>query len=212
MADGEHRRLVEAAYRNAADWPVFPQRELVFTALRLTPLSAVKVVLVGQDPYFNEHPGLGCEAHGLAFSVRRGFPHPPSLRNIFAELTRSYPGSGVGADGDLSRWAEQGVLLLNSVLTVEKKRPGSHRSLGWTALTDELISVVSAQRQGVVFLLWGGAARRKAALIDTARHTVLTTSHPSPLSAWRGFLGSNIFVKCNAALVGAGGSPINWFG
>lgn len=210
MAAGEHLRLVEAALLQSQGRPVFPEREKIFRALQLTPPSAVRVVIVGQDPYFNEYQDLGCQADGLAFSVGQGFPLPPSLRNIFKELQSSFPKKRVNCTGELSRWARQGVLLLNSVLTVEKGVPGSHGNLGWEALTDELIALVSQQRDGVVFLLWGGAAQKKQTLIDPVRHTVLTTSHPSPLSAWRGFLGSDIFAACNRALVARGDQPVNW--
>jgi uracil-DNA glycosylase len=211
MHSGEHLRLLDQAYKQTALHPVFPFREDVFNALRLTPLSAVKVVILGQDPYFNEYPGLGCEAHGLAFSVRNGFPVPPSLRNIFKEINRSlYDERKNSFPSDLSRWAEQGVLLLNATLTVEKKKPNSHRKLGWLALTDELISIISQKKHPVVFLLWGGFAQKKARLIDSSIHTILTTSHPSPLSAYRGFLGSDIFAKCNAALMRNGIPPVQW--
>ncbi len=212
MQEGLHKTLRDRAYAAATPQrPVFPRREDVFAAMRLTSLNATKVVIIGQDPYFNEHPGIGPEAHGLAFSVRHGVPIPPSLRNIFQEINTSlYQGKSVCCDTDLTRWAKQGVLLINASLTVEKKKPNSHVSLGWHQLTDNIIETISQKKDGVVFMLWGAFAQKKSALIDTNRHLILATSHPSPLSAHRGFLGSGVFVRCNEYLKEQGKEEIVW--
>ncbi len=212
MKEGLHKKLRDRAYAAATPGrPVFPRREDIFAAMRLTSLAATKVVIIGQDPYFNEHQGLGPEAHGLSFSVRRGIPVPPSLRNIFQEINTSlYSGKPVSCDSDLTRWAKQGVLLLNASLTVEKKRPNSHAALGWHQLTDNVIETISEKKDGVVFMLWGAFAQKKAALIDNSRHLILATSHPSPLSAHRGFLGSGVFVRCNDYLRTQGKEEIVW--
>lgn len=212
MQRGLHKQLVKAAYENqSAGQKIFPSRENVFAAMRLTSLGATRVVILGQDPYFNEHPGLGPEAHGLCFSVRAGIPVPPSLRNILQEVNGSiYQGRQVSVDTDLTRWALQGVLLLNSGLTVIAKKPNSHASLGWHQLTDDIIKTISLKRQHVVFMLWGAFAQKKRELIDSSKHLVLATSHPSPLSAHKGFLGSGVFLKCNQYLEEQGLSPITW--
>ncbi len=212
MKEGLHKQIRDRAYSTATSArPVFPRKEDVFTAMRLTSLAATKVVILGQDPYFNEHPGVGPEAHGLCFSVRHGVPIPPSLRNIFQEINNSlYGGNNVSRDTDLSRWAAQGVLLLNASLTVEKKKPNSHVSLGWHLLTDNIIETISEKKEGVVFMLWGAFAQKKDVLIDRSRHLILATSHPSPLSAHRGFLGSGVFVRCNEYLEQQGKKPIVW--
>lgn len=212
LQEGMHRILLRKAYENGpTGQPVFPPREKVFEAMRLTSFASTKVVIIGQDPYFNEHPGLGPEAHGLCFSVKKGIPIPPSLRNILKEVNDSlYDGKEVSKDSDLTRWAEQGVLLLNASLTVIKKRPNSHAGLGWQKLTDNIILTISKKKTGVVFLLWGAFAQKKRTLIDEQKHLVLATSHPSPLSAHRGFLGSGIFATCNEYLQGKGKKPIIW--
>lgn len=210
MRQGWHKELVKAAYEQESQ-RVFPDRENVFAALRTTNLALTRVVIIGQDPYFNEHSGKGPEAHGLCFSVRKGIPVPPSLRNVLLEVNNSlYAGAKVSTDSDLTRWAEQGVLLLNASLTVVAKRPNSHANLGWHKLTDNIIETVSDKREHVVFMLWGSFAQKKEALIDKEKHLVLATSHPSPLSAHRGFLGSNVFVTCNEYLVHHGIEPIVW--
>lgn len=182
---------------------VFPPPERVFAAFAATPPELVRAVILGQDPYHG--PG---QAHGLCFSVPAGIPLPPSLRNIFKELASDldYPAP---TSGDLQPWARQGVLLLNSLLTVRQSTPLSHQGVGWEWFTDEVISRVSRQQQSIVFLLWGGPAQKKRALID-ARQPVLTAPHPSPLSAHRGFFGSRPFSRCNAALRAAGCAPIDW--
>jgi uracil-DNA glycosylase len=183
---------------------VFPPQDRVFAALRLTPLANVRAVILGQDPYH----GAG-QAHGLAFSVPEGTPPPPSLRNIFREL-QSDLGVAGPETGCLEPWARRGVLLLNTVLTVREGEAGSHRGRGWERLTDALIGAVSARPAAVVFLLWGNPARAKRALIDTDRHVVLESAHPSPLAAHRGFFGSRPFSRANEALISAGRPPIDW--
>ncbi len=212
MRQGFHRELVRKAYGPAANGrPVYPLRQHVFDALRITSLENLKVVIIGQDPYFNEHPGKGPEAHGLCFSVRKGIPQPPSLRNILQEINDSvYQGKTVSVDTDLTRLARQGVLLLNASLTVIARQPNSHADLGWHELTDDIIRTVSAVKEHVVFMLWGAYAQKKIPLIDGRKHLILTTSHPSPLSAHRGFLGSGVFVRCNDYLIQHGLQPIEW--
>ena len=184
--------------------PVYPQHEDVFAALHLTPLSGTKVVILGQDPYHG--PG---QAHGLAFSVPPGVPTPPSLRNIFKEL-RADLGIEPPRDGCLEPWARQGVLLLNTTLTVRGGAAASHQGRGWETFADEVIRAVGAKPERVVFVLWGASARRKRALVDHDRHVVLESAHPSPLSATNGFFGSRPFSRANAALLEAGRDPIDW--
>ncbi len=212
MRQGYHKELAEKAYgQAAAGQRVYPLRENVFDALRMTKLDTLKVVIIGQDPYFNEHPGQGPEAHGLCFSVKKGVPEPPSLRNILKEINDSiYEGKAVSVDTDLTRIARQGVLLLNASLTVIAKRPNSHAALGWHELTDDIIRTISEKKEHVVFMLWGAFAQKKAGLIDSNRHLVLKTSHPSPLSAHKGFLGSGVFAKCNEYLSRHGLGAIEW--
>ncbi len=189
----------------------YPAAGDIFRALGLTPLNEVKVVILGQDPYHGEG-----QATGLAFSVDEGVALPPSLRNIFKELRAEYPDYEVPQDasgracGDLSGWARQGVLLLNTALTVHPGEAGSHSSIGWHILTGKLIELVSSEREGVVFVLWGAHAQSRRKLIDESRHTVIATAHPSPLSAYRGFFGSGCFQKVNEALEKAGLNPVNW--
>ena len=212
LRQGVHRELIIQAYGEAARGrKVYPPRERVFDAMRITDFSRVKVVILGQDPYINEHPQLGPEAHGLCFSVKEGIAAPPSLKNIFQEIDNSLHG-GVRREvsTDLTRWAEQGVLLLNASLTVIAKQSNSHAHLGWHAVTDNIIETISERKEHVVFMLWGSFAQKKAALIDLNKHLVLKTSHPSPLSAHRGFLGSGVFVKCNSYLKKNGIKQINW--
>ncbi len=212
LRQGVHRELIMQAYGGAARGrKVYPPRERVFDAMRITEFSRVRVVILGQDPYINEHPQLGPEAHGLCFSVKEGIPAPPSLKNIFQEIDNSLHG-GVRREvsTDLTRWAKQGVLLLNASLTVIAKQSNSHAHLGWHAVTDNIIETISEHKEHVVFMLWGAFAQKKAALIDLNKHLVLKTSHPSPLSAHRGFLGSGVFVKCNSYLMKNGLKPIDW--
>jgi len=181
---------------------IFPKGEDMFKALNLTPLDKVKVVILGQDPYH----GAG-QAHGLCFSVPEGVRIPPSLQNIFKEL-QSDLGLSIPSSGCLESWAEQGVLLLNSILSVEKGLANSHSSKGWELFTDSVISMVN-EKKSIVFMLWGGYAAQKGKSIDSTRHLVLKSVHPSPLSAHRGFFGNRHFSKCNQFLESKGISPID---
>jgi uracil-DNA glycosylase len=183
--------------------PVYPPRNLIFNALKLTPLENVSVVILGQDPYHGPN-----EAHGLAFSVKEGIPIPPSLHNVFKELHNDL-GHLPPKHGDLSSWAKQGVLLLNTSLSVKHKQPGSHSQIGWKQLTDTLIQKISENKPFVVFVLWGRHAHTKQSLIDARHHTILSP-HPSPLSAYRGFLGSKPFSTINQQLSENQLKPINW--
>ena len=212
MRQGLHKELLAKAFsKTASGEKVFPPRDLVFAAMRTTSLDQVRVVILGQDPYFNEHPGLGPEAHGLCFSVRQGLPIPPSLRNIIKEINDSiYQGQPGRQQSDLTDLARQGVLLINASLTVVAGKPNSHVQLGWHELTDDIVRTVSGQRQHVVFMLWGAFAQKKAPLIDSSKHLILQTSHPSPLSAHKGFLGSGVFRRCNEYLQQHDITPIIW--
>jgi uracil-DNA glycosylase len=183
---------------------VYPPHDQVFAALHLTPFDTTRVVLLGQDPYHG--PG---QAHGLCFSVRDGVALPPSLVNIFTEL-RNDLGVDAPPNGNLEKWARQGVLLLNTCLTVRSGAAASHQGKGWETFTDEVLRTVNAKSHRVVFILWGSHARKKKTLIDTTRHTVIESAHPSPLSAHNGFFGSRPFSRANAALVEAGLEPIDW--
>jgi uracil-DNA glycosylase len=183
---------------------VFPPHDEVFAALHLTSFAATRVVILGQDPYH----GSG-QAHGLCFSVRRGVPIPPSLRNMHKELQQDL-GCPTPSHGNLEHWARQGVLLLNTTLTVREGEAASHQGRGWETFTDEVISAVDAKSSRVVFLLWGAASRKKKSLIDTDRHTVIESAHPSPLSAHNGFFGSRPFSRANQALRESGQEPIDW--
>ena len=186
---------------------VFPAGKNMFTALNLVPLERAKVVIIGQDPYHG--PG---QAHGLSFSVLSGVPLPPSLRNIFTEIENDVGCTSLVAagSGDLSLWAEQGVLLLNSVLSVRARSAGSHQGQGWEQFTDVLVQRLAAERAGLVFLLWGSYAQKKAAIVDNARHCLLKAPHPSPLSAHRGFFGCRHFSQTNQYLESQGHTPIDW--
>ncbi|HET6546181.1 MAG TPA: uracil-DNA glycosylase [Rhodanobacteraceae bacterium] len=183
---------------------IHPAGRKIFAALETTPFEAVKVVILGQDPYHG--PG---QAHGLSFSVPPGVPQPPSLVNIFAEIERDL-GIARPDHGCLIPWAEQGVLLLNAVLTVEAGRAGSHQGKGWEGFTDACVEALNRERDGLVFLLWGSYAQAKGRLIDTRRHRVLKAPHPSPLSAHRGFIGCGHFSRANEYLVQRGLGPIDW--
>jgi uracil-DNA glycosylase len=183
---------------------VYPPHEEVFAALHLTPYTEVKAVILGQDPYHGPN-----QAHGLCFSVRQGVPAPPSLQNIFKEL-ESDLGHPPPNHGCLEHWARQGVLLLNASLTVRQGRAASHQGKGWEVFTDEVLRAVNAKEDRVVFILWGASARKKKALIDRARHVVIESAHPSPLSAHNGFFGSHPFSRANEALVAAGREPVDW--
>ncbi|ALH95994.1 uracil-DNA glycosylase [Acinetobacter equi] len=188
-----------------ADKVIYPPSSLIFNALNITPLSQVKVVIIGQDPYHGPN-----QAHGLSFSVQQGVAVPPSLRNIFHELQTDL-GVPVSKHGDLTKWAEQGVLLLNSVLTVEAGQPTSHQKRGWEDFTNHVIDVLNEQRENIVFILWGAYAQRKGQRIDPNKHLVLKAAHPSPLAANRGgFFGCKVFSKTNNYLKQHGIEPINW--
>lgn len=186
-------------------YTIYPKGGDIFNALNHTPFDKVKVVILGQDPYH----GAG-QAHGLSFSVQKGITVPPSLKNMYKELEQDIPGFTTPNHGNLTQWADQGVLLLNATLTVRAQTAGSHQGKGWETFTDKIISELSAQREGIVFLLWGRYAQNKAALIDTQKHTVLKAAHPSPFSAYNGFFGSKHFSKANEILIKEGKSPINW--
>lgn len=183
---------------------IYPQEDDVFTAFKLTDFSNIKVVILGQDPYFN--PG---EAHGLAFSVQKGIKLPPSLKNIFKELQNDL-GYQSPISGDLTKWSKQGVFLLNSSLSVEEKIPNSHSNLGWQSFTDSIIQYISQEKNNVVFILWGNFARKKATLIDDSKHLIIESSHPSPLSARHSFFGSKVFSRTNNYLYTNGQTPIDW--
>lgn len=184
---------------------IFPPNQLIFNAFNHTPFNQVKVVILGQDPYHNDG-----QAHGLSFSVQKGVAIPPSLKNIFKELVDEIPDFKTPMHGDLTPWADQGVLLLNATLTVEAHQPASHQKRGWEIFTDKAISELSSRRSGVVFLLWGRFAQDKAALIDKNKHHILTAAHPSPFSANNGFFGCRHFAKTNEILQQQGLAPINW--
>jgi len=183
---------------------IFPKEEEVFSALELTAFKDVKVVILGQDPYHGEN-----QAHGLAFSVKKGIPKPPSLQNIFKELNSDL-GIKPPDHGCLVDWARQGVLLLNTVLTVEEAKPGSHHGKGWEIFTDKIIQILNHQKQHLVFILWGSPAQKKLSMLDEKKHLVLKSPHPSPLSSYRGFFGSKPFSKTNDYLIRNGHSPIDW--
>lgn len=183
---------------------VFPPGSLIFNAFNTTPFNEVKVVILGQDPY--HRPG---QAHGLSFSVPMGVAIPASLRNIYKELTANIPGFESPRHGNLERWAEQGVFLLNAILTVERAKAGSHKKIGWQQFTDAVIQTLSEKREGLIFLLWGNFARAKKTLIDTSKHHVLEAVHPSPL-AGNAFLGNKHFSTANELLKAQGKNEIDW--
>ena len=185
-------------------YAIYPPGQTIFSAFNHTPIEKVKVVILGQDPYHG--PG---QAHGLCFSVPRGVAVPPSLVNIFKEL-KTELGIPVPNHGNLEKWADQGVLLLNATLTVRANQAGSHQKKGWELFTDQVIRELSSKRIGLVFLLWGNYAKAKEALIDTSKHYVLKAAHPSPLSAYNGFYGCGHFIKTNALLQQQGLEPIDW--
>lgn len=199
----QHLRAFLKDEKNAGK-TIYPPGSLWFNALNHTPLSKVKVVILGQDPYHGPK-----QAHGLCFSVLKGVPPPPSLVNIFAELKRDL-GCTPPNHGDLTHWADQGVLLLNAVLTVEQGKAGAHQGKGWEIFTDRVITLLNEQKHDLVFLLWGSYAQKKGAIIDRSRHLVLTSPHPSPLSAYRGFIGNAHFSQTNEWLTQHKLSPIQW--
>ncbi len=182
----------------------YPPGKLIFNAFNLCPFDKVKVVIIGQDPYHG--PG---QAHGLCFSVNDGVPFPPSLQNIFKEIHND-TGAEIPTTGNLTRWAEQGVLLLNATLTVRAHQAGSHQRMGWEEFTDAAIKALSDNREHLVFILWGSYAQKKGAVIDRTKHLVLTSAHPSPLSAYHGFFGNKHFSLTNAYLEQHGQTPIQW--
>lgn len=184
---------------------IYPTSSAIFKAFELCDFTNLKVVLLGQDPYHGEG-----EANGLCFSVHNEVRNPPSLKNIFKELKNEFPDFNLERSSDLSDWAEQGVLLINSVLTVEKDKPASHSGYGWQVITDNVISEISDKKEFVVFILLGNFAKSKIPLIDERKHQIIQAAHPSPFSAHRGFLGSNVFLKCNQALQNKSMKVIRW--
>lgn len=197
-------QLAEFVRQEYASGVCYPPGGLIFNAFNQTPFEQVRVVILGQDPYHG--PG---QAHGLCFSVNDGVEFPPSLRNIFQEI-QTETGAPIPQSGNLTRWARQGVFLLNTCLSVRAHQAFSHSGHGWETFTDSVISLLSREREHLVFLLWGAPAGRKAALIDRQRHLVLQSAHPSPLSAYRGFFGNGHFNQCNQYLVQHGQQPIVW--
>lgn len=197
-------QLVQFVRDEYAHHTVFPSGRLIFNAFNLCPFDKVKVVVIGQDPYHERG-----QAHGLCFSVQDGVQFPPSLQNIFKEI-ESDTGARVPQSGDLTRWAQQGVLLLNATLTVREHMAGSHQRRGWEEFTDAVIRLLSNEREGLVFILWGSYAQSKASLIDSSRHYILRSAHPSPLSAYRGFFGNHHFSLTNQYLRNRGEEEIKW--
>lgn len=191
--------------RRGAGVNVYPAKSDVFNAFSLTSADQIKVVILGQDPYHGPN-----QAHGLSFSVQRGVKTPPSLANIYKELSQDIIGFVIPQHGDLTSWAKQGVLLLNTVLTVEEGQAHSHKNKGWEVFTDQVIRQINEHLAGVVFLLWGNPAQQKSDLIDSHKHFVLKSTHPSPLSAHRGFLGCKHFSKTNDILFRQNKTPIDW--
>ena len=187
---------------------IYPPSPLIFNAFNKTPFDKVRVVIIGQDPYHGDDKGIA-QAHGLSFSVPQGVKIPPSLKNIFKEIEADL-GVKMSSKGDLTPWAKQGVLLLNATLTVEMANAGSHQKRGWEEFTDAAISALNKHREGIAFVLWGSYAQKKGEMIDTKKHLVLTSPHPSPLSAHRGFFGNHQFSKINEYLASKGQVPIDW--
>jgi len=192
---------IKKEYRNHI---IYPKGNEIFNAFNLCPFDNLKVVIIGQDPYHGEG-----QANGLSFSVNKNIKIPPSLNNIFIELKNNYPNYRY-SNGDLSRWAKQGVLLLNSILTVRKSQPGSHRKIGWERFTDYVIKTISSQKKNIVFILWGSFAKSKADIIDKREHLILESSHPSPFSAHKGFFNNNHFIKVNEYLNDNNIKTIEW--
>ena len=202
--DENYKKIREFLKREYTHHVVYPDMYDIYNCFKLTPLAQVKAVILGQDPYHNEG-----QAHGLCFSVQEGVSMPPSLVNIFKELHDELDCT-LPRSGDLSKWAKEGVLLLNTALTVRAHQANSHKDCGWTWFTDNVIRIVSERREHVVFILWGANARSKKPLIDARRHLVLECAHPSPLSAYNGFFGCGHFKKANAYLIAHGEAPIDW--
>ena len=197
-------QLTSAVRQEYMQTTCYPPGKLIFNAFNLCPFDKVKVVIIGQDPY--HEPG---QAHGLSFSVQDGVQFPPSLQNIFKEIQADL-GTPIPASGNLTRWAQQGVMLLNATLTVREHQAGSHQGHGWETFTDAVIQTLSSEREHLVFILWGSYAQRKGAFIDRSRHLVLQSAHPSPLSAYRGFFGNKHFSQANEYLRAHGVEPIRW--
>lgn len=183
---------------------IYPTNENIFNALKLTPFDQVKVIIIGQDPYHGPD-----QAHGLCFSVQHGIQPPPSLQNIFKEIHNDL-GLPIPKHGNLEKWAKQGVLLLNTTLTVEAHKPQSHANFGWDKFTNRIIELLNEKKSGLVFILWGSSAQKKSELIDPTKHCILKAAHPSPLSAHRGFFGCKHFSKVNEYLKKQGNTPIDW--
>ncbi len=196
--------LVQFVRAEYATHRIYPRGSNIFRAFDKCPFEQLKVVIIGQDPYHG--PG---QANGLCFSVGDGVPFPPSLRNIFQEVASDI-GTPIPASGNLDRWAEQGVLLLNAVLTVREHEAASHAGRGWEQFTDAVVRAIATRKEGIVYLLWGSYAQRKGAMADPARNCILKAVHPSPLSAYRGFLGCRHFSRANEYLLSQGKTPINW--
>ena len=197
-------RLTRFVKEEYSHYEVYPPGKLIFNAFNSCPFNKVKVVIIGQDPY--HEPG---QAHGLCFSVNDGVPFPPSLQNIFKEIQGDL-GTPAPTSGNLTRWTEQGVLLMNATLTVRAHQAGSHQKKGWEEFTDAAIRHLAEEREHLVFILWGSYAQKKGAVIDRSKHLVLTSAHPSPLSAYRGFFGNGHFSKANEYLLKHGQKPIIW--
>jgi uracil-DNA glycosylase len=202
----QHMARIEQFLRQekASEHKIYPDDARIFNALNSTAFENIKVVIIGQDPYHGEG-----QAHGLSFSVPKDIPIPPSLKNVYKEIKAEY-GIDMPEHGDLTHWAEQGVLLLNATLTVRRGSPGSHQGNGWEEFTDAIIRAINQKREPVVFLLWGSYAQKKGALIDRKKHRVLEAPHPSPLSAHRGFIGCGHFKRANVYLKKHGLTPIEW--
>ncbi len=204
FADERYLKIREFLKREYSEHVVYPDMYDLYNCFRLTPLNEIKAVILGQDPYHEPN-----QAHGLCFSVKKGVPLPPSLKNIFIEIENDL-GIKEPDCGDLTKWAKQGVLLLNTTLTVREHRANSHSGCGWAWFTDSVIKLISDKTSGVVFILWGGNARSKVPLIDGGKHLILQSVHPSPLSAYNGFFGCKHFSKTNNYLISRGKPPIDW--
>ncbi|MBR7186234.1 MAG: uracil-DNA glycosylase [Clostridia bacterium] len=202
--DERYQKIREFLKHEYSNCVVYPDMYDIFNCFRFTPFENVKAVLLGQDPYHNEG-----QAHGLCFSVKDGVKFPPSLGNMFKELTAD-TGFEAPTSGNLTKWAKEGVLLLNTSLTVREHQPNSHATCGWSWFTDSVIELLSCEKEHLVFLLWGGNARKKKPLIDKSKHLILECAHPSPLSAYNGFFGCHHYTKTNAYLKAHGISPIDW--
>lgn len=196
--------LKEFLKEEKLNYTIYPAGSDIFAAFNRTPLPGIKVVILGQDPYHG--PG---QAHGLSFSVKDGVRFPPSLKNIFKELSDDL-GVEIPETGNLGKWADNGVLLLNATLTVREGEPGSHQGNGWETFTDQVIKTISDLRAGIVFILWGKFAQNKSKLIDTSKHFIISSAHPSPFSVYRGFYGSKPFSKTNSLLIENGLEPVDW--